>query len=383
MFASLTARNFINLILVGGAVVGLIGCSKGDFEKGISTKCMSDTGACSFDETIFISGGMVDILFVDDNSGSMSFEQNKISSRFPTFLKKLDDRMLDYRIGITTTDISSASNPPRAINQNGALQNGRLISFSNSTKFLEPNTSGKSNLFLESMARPETLQCEKFIQDSFAAGVRQSSAEYQQGYYNNCPSGDERGIVAALRAVNNNADQFIRDKSHLAIVVISDENERSWGLTDASSSYALTSEDQPQTLINSVANKYPSKSLSVHSIVVRSNDTACLNAQNAQMNGLVKGQYGTVYEQLSKLTGGVIGNVCDTDYGSQMGEIGAAIVKQVEYFGLHCENPIDFQVTFIPESARTGYHLEGRRVLFDRNLDASSKVRFRYGCPKE
>ncbi len=376
-----TLRRLAFVATSGLAILLSFGCSKAKFEKSPNPHCESDTGACSFDETIFVSGGMVDVLFVNDNSGSMSFEQSKMAQRFPTLLSKLDDRMLDYRLGIITTDIASNSNPPRAINQNGALQNGRLVSFSGGMKFLEPNTPNKASLFLETMKRPETLECEQYINDSVASGMNTSSSEYQVGYYNHCPSGDERGVMAAVQTVRNNQDQFLRDKAHLAVVVISDENERSWGLTSSNSNYNLQTDDQPQTLINLVKQKYPTKTLSVHSIVVKSNDSGCLQAQNNQMNGLVKGQYGTIYEQLSTATGGVIGSVCESDYGDQMGRIGAAIVKQVDYFMLHCENPENLEILFTPPDAVTSYHLDGRRVIFDRVLDPSSRVRFRYDCP--
>jgi len=362
-------------------MVFAIGCSKGQFEKVKQTNCSSDTGACTFDETILISGGMVDVLFVDDNSGSMSFEQSKMAERFPMLLAKLDYRYLNYRIGITTTDMSSSKNPPRAINQNGALQNGKLIAFSNGQKYLEPNTPNKYNLFLNTMKRPETLECEAFINYAVANGISQSSAEYANGYQEHCPSGDERGVMAAVNTIRNNTDQLIRPKAHLAVVIISDENERSFGVSDSHPEYALEYDDYPQAMIDTVKQMYPEKTLSVHSVVVKSNDTACLQNQNEQMGGLVKGFYGTVYEQLSQATNGVIGSVCASDYGSQMGQIGAAIVDQVEYFTIHCANPESFQLTFIPSSAAVSYHLDGKRVVFDGDLDPSSKVRFQYNCP--
>lgn len=377
------AHKYFGMAIVAtlGFLLVLGGCSRAKFEKSNTPYCKSDVGGCSFDETILTSGGMVDILFVDDNSGSMSFEQNKMAQRFPNLLNKLDERMLNYRIGITTTDISDANNPSRAINQFGALQDGRLISFSNGAKFLEPNSGDKWNLFLNTMQRPETLECEQYIKDSLAAGVSQTSNKYIKGYTEHCPSGDERGVVAALKTVTENSDGFIRPEAHLAIVIISDENERSWGNTDPQNSYVLAKEDKPKNLVNAIKEKFPEKSIAVHSVVVRSNDSSCLNIQNNQMSGIVKGQYGTVYEQLSKLTGGIVGNVCASDYGAQMGEIGAAIVQQVEYFMLHCENPENLQVIFEPSTAGTGYHLVGRRVVFDRQLDPSSKVRFIYNCP--
>ena len=360
----------------------LSGCSKTNFEKSPTpARCSSDAGTCNIDETIFVSGGMVDVLFVNDNSGSMSFEQSKMAERFPNLLQKLDERFLDYRIGITTTDISSINNPPRAINQNGALQNGRLISFNSGLKFLEPNTNNKFNLFLSTMKRPETLECENYINTAIASGLKQTDAAYQQGYYEHCPSGDERGIVAANRVIRDNADQFIRPEAHLALVIISDENERTWGSKDSDNPYVLGTEDLPSNLINTVKIKYPNKTFSAHSVIVKTYDQTCLRAQDAQMNGLVKGQYGGIYEELSNSTNGIIGSVCAADYGDQMGQIGAAIVKQVEFFTLHCENPENLQLTFIPLSAETGYHLEGRKVVFDRDLDPAAKVRFQYTCP--
>ncbi len=359
----------------------IVSCTPGRFERTPQTKCSSDNGECFFDETIQTNGGMVDILFVNDNSGSMSFEQSKMADRFPNLLQKLDERWLDYRIGITTTDISTADNGPRAINQNGALQDGKLISYSNSQKYLEPNTPDKYNLFLTAMKRPETLECESFINSAIASGLSQLSSAYQQGYYDHCPSGDERGVMAALASIYYNPDHMIRPEAHLAVVIISDEDERSWGITDSGSPYALGFYDQPQTFIDVIKQKYPSKTLSVHSVIVKPNDSSCLTAQNNQMSGIVKGQYGTIYEQLSNATQGVIGSVCEPDYGAQMGKIGSAIVQQVSYFTLHCSNPKDFQVQFQPSASTIGYHIDGVKVRFDKPIDPTSKVRFIYECP--
>src|SRR5690606_8968839 len=49
--------------------------------------------------------GRVDILLVDDNSGSMSAEQNLLAQRFSTFISRLSG--LDWQIGITTTDVTN------------------------------------------------------------------------------------------------------------------------------------------------------------------------------------------------------------------------------------------------------------------------------------
>lgn len=48
----------------------------------------------------------VDILWVVDNSGSMTAEQNKIADRFADFFRQLQISLVDYHIGVVTTAIS-------------------------------------------------------------------------------------------------------------------------------------------------------------------------------------------------------------------------------------------------------------------------------------
>jgi hypothetical protein len=290
--------------------------------------------------------------------------------------------MLDYRIGITTTDLSSSDNQPRSINLNGALQDGKLIDFRSGMRYLEPNTADKNALFYNTIQRPETLACDQFLQNALMSSADRNSADYLRNYYASCPSGDERGIGAAYKLISNPNENFLRKDAHLAIVIISDENNRSWGINDGVSKYALAPIDQPNNLIALVKQKYGDlKSLTVHSIVVPTGDANCLSSQNNQMGNLISGNYGTSYEYLSNLTQGIKGSVCADDYGEQMGRIGAAIVKQVESFDLHCANPIHLQVTYSPSSIVNNYTLTGKRLRFAQPLAPSSRVRFKYSCP--
>jgi hypothetical protein len=64
-----------------------------------------------------------------------------------------------------------------------------------------------------------------------------------------------------------------------------------------------------------------------------------------------------------------------------MGKIGAAIVDQVNYFTLHCENPINFELSYVQNATPIPYHLDGKKVVFEAQLDPSSKVHFKYNCP--
>jgi len=79
--------------------------------------CFTVDGEDDFNFDQVGSGGKADILFVDDNSGSMSFEQVHMADRFSTFLSALNTQSVDYRIGVITDDTTSSNNPPRTINQ--------------------------------------------------------------------------------------------------------------------------------------------------------------------------------------------------------------------------------------------------------------------------
>src|SRR5437868_1275877 len=104
-----------------------VGCSPVNFAKdeelnkcqNSGKNCLTLNGKDYFDETISVAGGLVDILIVNDNSASMSFEQTQLAARLSGFIQNLDSQHADYRIAIATTDISNTNNPARSINQNG------------------------------------------------------------------------------------------------------------------------------------------------------------------------------------------------------------------------------------------------------------------------
>lgn len=129
--------------------------------------------------------GAVDVLFVVDNSGSMSGELNALAGAFSTFISSFINLGLDYHIGVVTTDMDSAS------------QSGRLVG-----AFIDENTPNATGVFTQQAAQG-------------AAG-----------------SGDERGMDAAKAALtapliqSENAG-FLRTDANLAIVVVSDEDDSS------------------------------------------------------------------------------------------------------------------------------------------------------------
>ncbi|KYG69561.1 hypothetical protein AZI87_10330 [Bdellovibrio bacteriovorus] len=232
----------------------------------------------------------VDILFVIDNSGSMEYEQKSMASRVRNFLDVV--KGLDWQIAVTTTDPS-----------NSTLGDGRLVPIYGQTNNYILNSSMSDtvarNALGMTLQRPET------------------------------GSGDEQGIYAAYRAIERSLastatnKNFIRSDSQLAVVLISDEDESANGAKNDPANFVK----YVQTAFNG------QKSVSFHSIIARPDDKACLSGEGYSA--------GYRYEQISKLTGGVIGDVCATDYAAQVQGIAEGVRQTLKSITLSCAPVID------------------------------------------
>ncbi len=333
---------------------------------------------CEIEKTVGAS--MVDILIINDNSGSMSTEQKKMASRFPDFLNSIHE--LDYRIAMTTTDVSSTysqtpvgrRNDPDYYNQNGKLQDGNLIEFSSGLKFLTKDTPGKESLFNSTIQRQETINCE--------------SSRYQT-----CPSDDERGIFAANLVLDRTAPEFMRPTSHLAVILLSDEDER--GLSDSRSDvdagdakqrsmFPIEEYDKPETFVRKMSEKYPGKTVSVHSIIVIPGDKACRDEQSSQ-GTFVRGVEGFSYAKWTELTRGTMGTICSSDYGAQLQNISSSIQMQISALPFHCRPHGDqFTVTYTPQppqTIRASADFAKMQLVIEDPLPPLTKVRLTYDCP--
>ncbi len=363
-------------------LVGLyVGCSPVKFSldeskcNDLSGSCVVENGKFAFNYSATVGAGKVDILIVNDNSASMSFEQARLAPRFTNFISDLDTRLVDYRIAMTTTDVTAG-------------RGGKLIPYKEGTYFLTKQHGDRMSLFNSTIQRPETLSCEKFI----ANWIRQNngsissinSAQYSAEYEKNCPSGDERGIYAANLVVENNPMNFIRNDAHLAIIFLSDEDERS-GLYNGHG-YVLDQRDQPGYLIQNVKSELGVEkfnSLSVHAIVVK--DSTCLAQQNSQTldnysptQGLVNGSIGHKYLEITNAGWGKAADICSSDYTSQLGQIRSKITDQIKDIMLNCANPFDLVVTV--SGTPVNYTLQGKVLKFEQNLAVGTSVSLSYKC---
>ena len=230
-----------------------------------------------------------------------------------------------------------------------------------------------------------------------SSGKTISDPEYAPQYIANCPSGDERGIYAAQLVTKNNPDSFLRDDADFHIIFLADEDERSQSYL-YETQYALEDMDKGKNLAQLIRTTFPSKSFGIHPIIVA--DAYCLPLQAQQMNGMVKGTYGTEYNNARKealsimntersqkglsAVEMVLGDICLNDYSGQLTKIFDNVVGPiVDSFALKCSNPKDLTITVSTSDASVKHEITGNVIKFNKKLPVGTRVSISsYTCPE-
>jgi len=346
------------LVLILFIAGSLIACSPTKFSSSNSndSQCDSKAVSCVRDNDVLIKTynkvfrvgqGKTDILFINDNSASMSVIQSRMAYAFSGFITNLYSKNIDFRIAMTTTDATKFTNLPLlSIGANGASYIDSTLGQTNVNSF-----------FSNALVRKETLDCESFIKSAYytyGPGFR-SSTYYVNNYSTYCPSSDERGILGAYTAINKASD-FVRSDANLNIILISNEDVRS-GLYSTNPSFALTSGDKTEDLISLITSKYPQKFWQFNSIVTK--DISCANEQKSQFkdkngntildsNGspVVDANIGYEYLKLSNSsakdvdgnvsTRGITLSICESNYANYFSNIAAMIADSARLMSLEC-----------------------------------------------
>ncbi len=408
-----------------------VGCAPVKFAPDID--CSAFQGECSRvdgrvvgkPQAFVMNGGKIDVVFIDDNSASMSYYQKKLADRLQSFIGILDNAKSDYRIAITTTDISSQidssiSNSPRSANQNGALQDGRLIAFGNGRKFLTPGDSDRLSQFRTAIERSETATCDQFLRNGGSSMLWDSPQALA-----NCVSGDERGIFAANLVVSRNPEGFIREDAVKTVFVgITNEDVRSGDyarINSSTSNYRLWKEDTPQELVAMYRQKYPRKTLEFNTIGIlpgqlkagvsasdaalkifeafkvggtqsdsgkpdqffTNPDTSCLGSAQSASSGMnVTPGYSNLYSLASLMTGGIQTSLCQEDYGSQLESIAKNSIRNRFYVchGLAVERAWigDINNEHSPETVTVS--AEDGFARFPDDIEPGTTVNLKFSC---
>lgn len=271
----------------------------------------------------------VDVLIIDDNSGSMQNKQPLLASRLSSFVSSLGN--IDWQLGITTQDVS---NGPYGLK-------GSLLTMQGTSSYILNDTvPNYETVFANTIVRTEI------------------------------GSGDERpdqAIIDAIAKRDLGNAGFFRDGADLAILILSDEDESADnGVPPAISSDVLMAFRQAFG---------QSKNITVYAIQVIPGDTACFTAQLPYGSN-----YGYIHAQLVQDTGGVMGSICDADYGPTLTSIGDRVQSLAQKSVLLSRDPVPGSVTVvtIPLDPGLTFTVNGRTVYFNKTPALGTRVEVNY-----
>lgn len=272
--------------LLAGAL--LTGCGQGSSSYSI----LPSTD--SFQQSADIQNTKIDILWVIDNSGSMSTSQQNLVNNFPTFIQKFLDKHYDFHMAVVGTDAWSSSTLSRLRDGAGTNHSGVYI--------MDTLTPNLSSVFMTNAL----------------LGIN--------------GNGDERMFQSMQAALDNpwNAG-FLRQGSFLSVISITDEDD----FSNPTSSYLENQYSNPNLYSIQYYVDYLSNITSSNSIMKRFNfnsiainTTACLNQLN---NGVQK--IGQRVGALADATSGVKANLCG-QFANELSLISDQIIKLSTQFYL-------------------------------------------------
>ena len=171
----------------------------------------------------------VDFLFVIDNSGSMSDEQDNLTTSFPGFFSAIQnslDHVSSYHVGVTTTDDYYQNAP-------GCQTLGSLVVRTGGSNTFNADCGPYANgLNFMTVADhlPSTFKC--------AAKVGTSGSGFERPM-----NAMERALDGSLAEPGQCNEGFLRQNALLVIVVITDEEDQSEGTAGQWFSTVLEAKD--------------------------------------------------------------------------------------------------------------------------------------------
>lgn len=301
----------------------------------------------------------LDVQLIVDDSKSMLADNQKLASRLQGFVNDLTAAGFDWQMCVTVTRAQQLSQNDPTLYWGAS----RYWSGVSSTEpwILKPNSGNTFQIFQDTI-------------NAIGAGWAGTD--------------DERAIKAAWWHLwngdprYNDASGCYRKDAGLAVIILSDEDERSVGGDSTQQYYAgeykaLEQDDYPQYYIDLVKEVFGAqKRFAVNSIIVRPGDTACMAQQDSEGT---KSHFGVKYNELSTLSGGTVGSICDTDYSANLKYFKDNIVREMASLPLECEPVGAVNVTIDPAFS-TMTRVENKTLFFDPKVPAGRTIKAEYKC---
>lgn len=308
----------------------------------------------SFQKLIQPTDNKVDLLIVVDDSNSMLPDNTKLAQKLQGFVTDLSSSGLDWQMCATVT-------------------HSQLV---NDTYYW-----GLSRNWVSYIGSPQWI-LKKGATDPYAIFTNTINA-IGAGW---ADTDDERGIKAAWWNVEyRQFNSCYREDASLAVVLISDEDERSVGGNPSEAFYPgelkpLEGDDQPFGYVNKIKQTFGlNKRFSVNSIIVKPTDTACMTSQDAEGS---KSHYGFKHQELSELTGGYVGSICDADYSNNLYYFKDRILNSLASIPLECAPVGPISVSITPSMGIVNTQMQNNMLIFSPAIPAGRTLKLQYNCPQ-
>lgn len=284
--------NLKHLVPIGalGSMLIFFGCDKGG-----SNFSVLSTSA-QFEQQVTFEPRKIDVLFVVDNSGSMSSSQTALANNFPSFINYFNSKGYDYRIAVTTSD---------AFYGDQFVTSGCSLCNINQTKFKSGTTP------------------KMYVLESTTPNI--ASAFAQNIYVGTSGSGDERAFSSFKAALSSSLNVgFHRPSAFLSVIIVSDEDDFSHNDINMNESYTqptLHSIASYKTYLEGFTSGQANTDFHVSTISVL--DSACRNSLGSGR------KIGTRYIALADATGGSKNSICST-FDTVLNDISTHIAEQIK-----------------------------------------------------
>ncbi|MBK7860484.1 MAG: VWA domain-containing protein [Archangiaceae bacterium] len=215
------------------------------------------------------SDGIVDILWVIDDSGSMANQRKTLNRNFEGFLAKLRELKVDYQIGVTSTNFTD----------NGKLRGA--------PKIITNLTADAGFVFEKNTTFPSS-------RTRWEQGLRMAQF-----------------AVSSPNIDGGNAG-FLRPNAALAIIVVSDEDDSSFGTPDYFARAFQASKGKGN------------ESLVSFSTIAGTTPVGCTPAGEENFYGSLADP-AFRYAAVSTKTGGIVGSICDASFENTLIQIAEAL----------------------------------------------------------
>jgi len=284
---------------------------------------MGDYEAIVTDEFNQDGNARSDILFVIDNSGSMTSNQTNFKNNFDSFMTVFEAAGVDYQIAFITTDDAS-------------IVNGKVVTPADADPVGEVNT---------------------IIDDIGTHGYA-----IEKGLWFSYAATDSGGDAAPGAATG-----FFRTDAKLVIIYVTDEPDASTSLSYGGGSATMTPSDYSAHFLSLKS----SPELVVAHAVAGDYPSGCTSNGGAQ--------FGDGYYDVVNDMGGTFMSICATDFGAQMDTL-ARESMAIQIFYLN-NNPIESTISVVVDSAVVvswSYDSVINAIVFDTAPAEGSSIEVTY-----